>query len=86
MELFKQNYEAIVKRNLITPETTDIDFRRKLNEEVCEVHKAFFESQDRLDEEITDVLNVCNNWLIHRGKDPVAMLEKCLENNLNRIK
>ena len=90
MKLLTDNYNSVVNRNLITPQTTDRDFCLKLNEEVREVHTALNSEEKRLqnnlDEEITDVMNVCSNWLQHRGKDPIEMLKLCLIKNQEREK
>jgi phosphoribosyl-ATP pyrophosphohydrolase len=86
MELFKQNYNAVRQRGLITDNTTDREFCFKLNEEVSEIHKAFYESDERLIEEIADALNVCSNWLIHKNVDLKEILQKILDKNLARVK
>lgn len=84
-KIFQESYNSIVGRGLITKETTDIDFRCKLNEEVSEVHKSFHESEERMIEEVTDVMNVCICWLIHKGIDPMNELKKVVEKNKSRI-
>ena len=88
ISVFKQNYEAVIKRGLIKPETTDRDFCRKADEELREVHQALYsletDKENNLDEEITDLMNACSNWLIHRGKDPTEELEKVLIKNQKR--
>lgn len=89
MNIYKQNYSAIVSRGLITPETTNRDFLCKLHEEVREVHNALYKLEhgqdNNLIEEITDCINVLNNWLIHAGYEIDIEMEKCLTKNLNRI-
>jgi len=89
MDILKQNYDAVVNRGLITPVTTDRDFCRKADEELAEVHQALYrlemDKDHNLDEEITDLLNVCSNWLQHRGLNPITELEKCLIKNQNRV-
>ena len=35
-ELFKQHYDSIIKRGLITPFTKDYEFLLKADEELCE--------------------------------------------------
>ena len=87
MELFNRNYKAVVNRGLITPKTKDIDFYYKLLEEVQEVMTALL-NKDKFnaDEEITDVLVVCANWLIYRGCNVEEMLTKIAEKNEKRAK
>jgi len=89
-KLLKDNYQAVVARGLITAETTNRDFLRKVNEEIGETHKALYllehEKENNLAEEITDFINVGNNWLINLGFDPDEELKKCLVKNLKRVK
>ena len=88
MDIFTQNYQAVVNRGLITKKTTDREFCCKANEELSEVHKALYNfennRENNLDEEITDLANVCLNWLIFRGKNPEEMLKIILEKNEKR--
>ena len=42
-KLINDNYESIVKRGLITPQTTKEDFLNKLFEEVGEFEEVFVE-------------------------------------------
>ena len=87
MELFKQNYEAVVKRGLITTSTTDNQFLRKLYEEMAEVYNEvppLGSGNEFLNEELADVITVCCNWLIHRGEDPEKWLKFVLEKNQKR--
>ena len=83
-KLLKDNYDAIVARGKITTETTDTDFRLKLIEETSEVHREFYKDKTKMAVEIVDVINTCNNWLIHNGYDPDKELEKCLQHQLTR--
>lgn len=86
MTLFEQNYQAVVKRGLITPETTNLQFMRKVEEEFYEVEIEHLKESDNLYMELADLMNVCSNWLIYRGQDPEYWLTKVLQKNENRVK
>lgn len=87
MNIYQRNYEAIKKRGLITKETDDLDFWFKLCEEKDEVLQALRnKDESNLIEEITDLMNVCSNWLQHKGIDPEKALESCAFKNESRIK
>ena len=65
MDIFKESYQAVVNRGLITEKTTDSEFIKKLYEEVCEVYNEvppLGSGIDYLHEEIADVMTVCANW------------------------
>lgn len=80
--IFERNYKAVVNRGLIKPETTDWHFYLKLIEETDETVSAMgYESKDRVNEEIADCLNVCANWLIHRGVNIEEILTSIAEKN-----
>lgn len=85
--LIKRNYEAVVKRGLITPETTDYDFLEKLQEEIEEADEEISNfNETNLREEIGDCLNVCLNWLTHKGIDIEKLLLEIATKNENRCK
>lgn len=80
--LQKRNYDAIKRRGLITDKTTDTDFMAKLEEEAMEVFKAYARCDNaNLIEELGDVINVCQNWLIFLGKEPNAVLADIAKKN-----
>ena len=88
-KLFKRNYDAVVKRGKITHKTSDFEFLDKLNEEFQEVKdelsSPYFDlNNERINEEIADCLNVCCNWLIHRGVNLKEILTKIAEKNEKR--
>ena len=67
MNIFEQNYKAVQDRGLITKETRNYDFLKKAKEEYEECEKAYLLYDNyNLNEEITDLMNVCSNWLIFR--------------------
>lgn len=86
--LFDRNYQAIVDRGLITPETKDWEFLNKLNCEAIEVEAEAIipRNNNHLNEEIADCLNVCANWLIHRGVDIETIMTTIAEKNEKRAK
>lgn len=87
-QLITRNYASIVKRGYITPDTTDITFIEKIEEEVEE---ANYESslrrkgiQNNLGEELADVILTCLNYAHHIGIDIEKELHKKIEKNENR--
>lgn len=86
-KLLYDNYNAIVNRGFISNTTFDKDFYSKLLEELKELFEELgtYKDQESVNQEITDVINVCNNWLIHNGFDPEIELKKCLEKQLKRL-
>ena len=87
MELFNRNYKAVVDRGLIKPNTIDVDFYYKLKEELGEVSDAMLKfDDDNINEEVTDCLVVCSNWLTHRGCNIEQMLTQIAEKNEKRAK
>jgi phosphoribosyl-ATP pyrophosphohydrolase len=84
-ELFERNYNAVVNRGLITPETKDIEFYEKAVEEIDEIFSA--KGKDHVNEEIADLLTVCANWLRHRRVSLEDILTKiAIKNELRAIK
>jgi predicted house-cleaning noncanonical NTP pyrophosphatase (MazG superfamily) len=64
INLFKIHHTIISKkRNLINSATTDLDFEKKLLEEVEEW------IQIKSPQEAMDVINVMTNWMISNGID-----------------
>lgn len=85
MNIFKRNYDAVVKRGLITYKTTDYQFYLKLKEEVKEaLYEIVIDRNTFLNEEIADCLVVCINWLIYRGVDIEKILTEIAEKNEKR--
>lgn len=85
MDIFQRNYNAVVKRGLIKPDTTIVDFIVKLKEEKHEVIQAFVEGdEDRINEELADCAVVCLNALIHRGVNIEEILTQIAIKNENR--
>lgn len=84
-KIIKRNYEAVVKRGLITPDTKDKDFLLKLEEETEECVDAYFHrTEEDLFNEIGDVITVCCNWLYHKGVDIEILLEQIARKNEGR--
>lgn len=84
-QLLKDNYEAVVQRGLIKKETTFKEFWEKLNEEFYECHLPYMKKdRTELSKELTDVICVCTNWLIHMGFDPEQLLKENAEKNFER--
>jgi NTP pyrophosphatase (non-canonical NTP hydrolase) len=87
-DLITRNYASIVKRGYITPETTDLQFIRKIEEEVEE---AIYESLLRrknmphnLGEELADVILTCLNYAHHVGINIEKELQRKIEKNEKR--
>ena len=84
-ELLKRNYDAVVKRGLINPQTTSSDFMAKLEEETMEVYVEHMRgNKDKKTIELGDVINTCNNWLIWLGYDPEEILKQVAIKNEKR--
>ncbi len=81
-KLIKDNYKSVVKRGLITPYTTDIEFFNKLEEEVNEVWCALT-NEDEL-EEMADVILTVLNWANHKGYNIEKALKEKIKKNFNR--
>lgn len=80
-EISKRNYQATVKRGLITPKTEYLDFTNKIREEAKEIDEA---SINELPEELADVALVCFAMAEHFGIDLIAEMEKKTIYNENR--
>jgi len=84
-KLIKDNYDSIVKRGLIKPETNTIDFLRKLDEEVSELWGSLDRNLNSFDEEeLADVILVCLNMAHHYGIDIETELKNKIKINQNR--
>lgn len=91
-ELIKRNYNATVKRGLITPNTNNSDFDSKLDEEYIELFDELCKADniveqtlnDRQAEELTDIISVGINWLIKSGRDFKEELTKVVIKNERR--
>lgn len=84
--IYQRNYDAVVKRGLISDKTTDFQFLNKLIEETKEVEDSIYDSPEKTNEEIADVVVVGINWLIHRGCNVEEMLIQIAEKNEKRAK
>ena len=88
-QLLNRNYKAVVNRGCITPATTLLDFLEKTEEEFYEVMNAHnigdTEPNTHTIEELGDLINVCNNLLIHYGHNPDDILKAIARKNENRV-
>lgn len=76
--IIEENYKSIVKRGLITDDTTPQQFIDKIYEEVLEF-------EEKLDpEELADIILVCLNIAKHFDIDIENELLKKIEINKNR--
>lgn len=83
-QLIEDNYNSIVKRGLITPNTTRKEFFDKLKEEVFEL-EAYEYQNHRIDPlELADVILVCFNISKHYNIDIEKELKRKIEINFNR--
>lgn len=80
-QLFKEHYQAIIKRGLITKNTHVFEFLEKLDEEVKELNESFNYSHldEKFVQEAIDCICVMTNMLQHFGVD----IEKALKKNIN---
>jgi len=81
-KLFKQHYQAIVKRGLITPNTELYEFSNKINEEKGELSTELLKlikgKQNNYKQEAIDLICATMNLLIHNNVD----IEKELIKNI----
>lgn len=89
--IIERNYESIVKRGLITPDTTMNDFISKITEEYhevlqCDLLPKSKEKRDCQKEEIVDVILTCLNTLRHfeTTENVVSLLENKITKNYER--
>lgn len=81
IEIQNRNYQATVKRGLITPKTTESEFTAKLFEEVRELSNSrkFFVGFDP--HELADIIIVCLNIAKHYDINiELALIEKTVIN------
>ena len=79
-ELIKQHYEAIVKRGLIKPDTTDREFSKAAISELIEWTEDF-ETQEAI-----DLVAVVLNSLHHKGVDIESEFKKNINHQIERVK
>jgi len=93
-KLINDNYDSIVKRGLITPQTNAFDFVEKIKEETEELERELIilknvpmarqENFDKINEELSDVILTCLNMAKHFNIDIETELKKKIEINFNR--
>ena len=81
-QLINRNNQAIIKRGLITKDTTLDDYFDKLDEEVKEAKEAY--NDDNLAEELSDIKSVCDNILLAMKRNPIIEYEKVVLKNEKR--
>lgn len=89
--IIERNYESVVKRGLITPDTTMEDFINKISEEYqeilqCDILPKSKEKRECQKEEIVDVILTCLNTLRHfeNTENVVSLLENKIKINYER--
>lgn len=83
-QIINDNYLSIVKRGLITSETSEKDFILKLEEEVQEFIEAVNFNMKTEPEELADIILVCLNYAKHYNIDIEHELKRKIEINKNR--
>ena len=83
-KIIEDNYNSIVKRGLITPQTKKVDFVSKLIEEVNEFIYDFNTDSSTKGEELSDVILVCLNIAKHYNIDIEKELNKKIKKNYER--
>jgi len=86
-KLINDNYDSIVKRGLITPQTTKDEFVDKLFEEVAvanEIHFTEYPQYDNFNEELADIILVCFNIAKHYDIDIETELKNKIAKNYKR--
>jgi|TARA_R110000803_G_scaffold27192_2_gene63641 NTP pyrophosphatase (non-canonical NTP hydrolase) len=94
-KIIRENYNSIVKRGFITPDTNAFDFIDKLFEEAGELEEIVNEIKDKkpttkmfenMNEEIADVILVCLNFAQHYDIDIENELTKKIKKNYERAR
>lgn len=86
---YKKHYNSIVKRGLITPDTTLLDFIMKIKEEYNELFIELIGSSmltSETKQECMDLVAVIFNMLLHYGVDIEHEFEKNINKQLDRCK
>lgn len=83
-ELIEENYASIVRRGLITHNTTASDFIDKMKEEVEELIEANKFNMKNEAEELADVILVCLNYAKHFNIDIEKKLKQKIQTNKTR--
>jgi hypothetical protein len=86
-EIIKTNYQATVKRGLITPETTKQEFIDKMREEIYELQHEidtpfFDEKMQSL--ELADIILVCLAMAEHFNIDILKVMAEKANYNMKR--
>ena len=85
--IIDKNYKSIVKRGLITPKTTHVEFFDKLNEELNEVKLEIMKSEidnRLLGFELADVILTALNYAKHYNIDIEYLIKEKIKINENR--
>jgi NTP pyrophosphatase (non-canonical NTP hydrolase) len=87
-KLFKKHYKLIQKRGLINKKTYWLDFVNKMDEELEEIKDCYnrYESADTFYQEVTDLMMVCANLIIHNKRSLKKEIKKNIETQKKRIK
>ena len=81
-EIINRNYQATVKRGLITPDTGKSDFTYKINEELAELNlEVYFGTSEKEAVELADVILVCLAYAKHFNIDILKELENKVKYN-----
>lgn len=83
LEIQKRNYEATVKRGLITSKTSFYGFVEKIDEELEELSQ--FTSEENKREELADIVIVCLNMAKHFDIDLIHEMELKTLKNESRV-
>ncbi len=83
-KLINDNYDSIVKRGLITSQTTKEDFINKLNEEISEFIHEYNERGVIDPEELSDIILVCFNMAKHYDINIEEELKNKIKTNFKR--
>lgn len=86
-KLIERNYQSIVDRGLITPNTTNFEFYDKIHEELIELENEFYNYNIKCDEfELADIILVCLNMAKHYNIDIEKVLIEKIKINERRSK
>lgn len=84
-KIIRENYDSIVKRGLITPDTKPREFLEKLDEECKEFETALLTgTKKEINEELADVILTALNFAQHYDIDIEDELTKKIKKNYER--
>lgn len=82
--LIDRNYNAQIRREQITPDTTFSDFKLKIHEELKELSNSYYENNNFDPKELIDIILVCFSMAEHFNINIMQVLSDKVEYNEKR--